>query len=322
MNTEKTGTFIAELRKEKGMKQAELAELLHVSDKAVSRWETGRGFPDITNLEALSECLGVSAAELIRGERMPEEVSKEDLRNITSESISLTRTFLNKNRYANTLLGFITGLMIVIIAVVHLASPIYIKDVEQALTIEELTDGRVVAVLNENVSGYDIDHLTDPDSGEQQVFIGCYQTLFDRWLGRKHADLVLIGDAEEVGRVFYSPTGTEDKLIYGSTDTAGYGGVVTLPRLVYNEWLVIGLILSVGTLAAYLILRRKHKTLYADRALNVALMFAAFTISIPICLFGKMDEVYNASYYFSGILLLAVVIYLIFRIILYRKRGI
>ena len=50
MNTEKTGKLIADLRKEKNLTQGELAELLHVSDKAISRWETGRGFPDINNL--------------------------------------------------------------------------------------------------------------------------------------------------------------------------------------------------------------------------------------------------------------------------------
>lgn len=57
MNIEKTGQFIAELRREKQLTQVQLADAIHVSDKAVSRWETGRGFPDIDNLEALSECL-------------------------------------------------------------------------------------------------------------------------------------------------------------------------------------------------------------------------------------------------------------------------
>lgn len=55
MNTERTGRFIAELRRDRQFTQAQLADAIHVSDKAVSRWETGRGFPDIDNLEALSE---------------------------------------------------------------------------------------------------------------------------------------------------------------------------------------------------------------------------------------------------------------------------
>ena len=59
MNTEKTGEFIAELRKEKQLTQSQLATAIHVSDKAISRWETGRGLPDIDNLEALSDYLDV-----------------------------------------------------------------------------------------------------------------------------------------------------------------------------------------------------------------------------------------------------------------------
>lgn len=63
-----TGQMIRRLREERGMTQASLAERLHVSDKAVSRWETGRGYPDITLLEPLSRALGLTAAELLAGE--------------------------------------------------------------------------------------------------------------------------------------------------------------------------------------------------------------------------------------------------------------
>ena len=62
-----TGAIIRRLREEKGMTQAELAEKLSVSDKAVSRWETGRGYPDITLIEPLASALGVSVSELLAG---------------------------------------------------------------------------------------------------------------------------------------------------------------------------------------------------------------------------------------------------------------
>ena len=62
-----TGAIIKQLREEKGMTQAELAEKLSVSDKAVSRWETGRGYPDITLIEPLASALGVSVSELLAG---------------------------------------------------------------------------------------------------------------------------------------------------------------------------------------------------------------------------------------------------------------
>lgn len=54
-----------------------MAEKLHISDKTVSKWETGRGAPDISNLEALSETLGISVSELLAGKRLPPEQALE-----------------------------------------------------------------------------------------------------------------------------------------------------------------------------------------------------------------------------------------------------
>ena len=65
MNAKDMGMFICKLRKENNMTQMELAQQLHVTDKAVSRWERGIGYPDIQLLPALSESLHVSVAELI-----------------------------------------------------------------------------------------------------------------------------------------------------------------------------------------------------------------------------------------------------------------
>lgn len=62
-----TGTTIRELREQRGLRQIDLASRLAVSDKTISKWETGKGYPDITLLEPLSQALGVSIAELISG---------------------------------------------------------------------------------------------------------------------------------------------------------------------------------------------------------------------------------------------------------------
>ena len=65
-----TGAAIRGLREEKKMTQEELAERIHVSGKAISRWETGRGYPDISLIEPLSSALGVSVIELFSGENV------------------------------------------------------------------------------------------------------------------------------------------------------------------------------------------------------------------------------------------------------------
>ena len=67
MNQYVTGAVIKELREKKKLTQAELAEKLHVSDKTISKWETAKGYPDITLLEPIAAVFGVSVAELISG---------------------------------------------------------------------------------------------------------------------------------------------------------------------------------------------------------------------------------------------------------------
>lgn len=73
MDNAKTGAFIKARRAEKGLTQKELAEQLHITDRAVSKWERGLSAPDIALLEPLAELLEVSVVGLIRGERIPEE---------------------------------------------------------------------------------------------------------------------------------------------------------------------------------------------------------------------------------------------------------
>ena len=68
MNTYITGSVIKKIREEKGMTQLQLAESLGVSDKAVSKWETAKGLPDISLIESLAKPLGVSVMELISGD--------------------------------------------------------------------------------------------------------------------------------------------------------------------------------------------------------------------------------------------------------------
>ena len=65
MDAKMFGAFLAQVRRVQGLTQAELAEQLHVTDKAVSRWERGVGLPDINTLEPLADALGLSLADLM-----------------------------------------------------------------------------------------------------------------------------------------------------------------------------------------------------------------------------------------------------------------
>lgn len=88
MDAKITGCFIAQLRKELGLTQKELAEKLEVTDKAISRWETGKGLPDTSLLKPLAEIFGVSVGELLSGKRMDDSQIKSQADHIILESLS------------------------------------------------------------------------------------------------------------------------------------------------------------------------------------------------------------------------------------------
>ena len=85
MDPEKFGAFVALCRKEKNMTQLELAQELKVTDKAVSRWERGKGFPDISLLVPLAEALDITVLELMNSERREkrmEDFSEESIKDM------------------------------------------------------------------------------------------------------------------------------------------------------------------------------------------------------------------------------------------------
>ena len=86
----KFGAFISELRKEKGITQKELAGKLFISDKAVSKWETGHSVPDITLLVPLSEILDVTVTELLECRRMEKEMNVAQMDNVVKRVIHLS----------------------------------------------------------------------------------------------------------------------------------------------------------------------------------------------------------------------------------------
>ena len=70
MNQIKIGNFIAEVRKQQNMTQRELAEKIGVSDKTISKWETGKSMPELGYLQQLCETLQINVNELLSGERL------------------------------------------------------------------------------------------------------------------------------------------------------------------------------------------------------------------------------------------------------------
>ena len=92
MEAKELGAFIAQIRKENQMTQAQLAVCLKVTDKAVSRWERGMGFPDIQTLEPLAEALGITLTELMKCQKMQQqEVSVQDTDAVIEAGIDIAK---------------------------------------------------------------------------------------------------------------------------------------------------------------------------------------------------------------------------------------
>lgn len=77
MEQKKIGLFLKELRKEKGLTQGQLAEQINVSDRTISRWETGTTLPDLSVLVELADFYDVDIREIIDGERKSEKMNEE-----------------------------------------------------------------------------------------------------------------------------------------------------------------------------------------------------------------------------------------------------
>lgn len=90
MDAHKFGAFVAKCRKERNMTQADLALKIQVTDKAVSRWERGIGFPDINTIEPLANALKVSVLELMKSERMAaNQVEKEEAAEVITDTLNV-----------------------------------------------------------------------------------------------------------------------------------------------------------------------------------------------------------------------------------------
>ena len=114
MDQEKIGKFIAKLRKEKNMTQNELAESLGITDRAISKWENGRGMPDLSLLTPLCEILGVSINELLSGERL----DKKDYQEKLEENFINTIDYIDKKNVKSNTIKSIIWLVIGIIGIV------------------------------------------------------------------------------------------------------------------------------------------------------------------------------------------------------------
>ena len=116
MDKEKIGFFIKTLRKEKNQTQRELAEKLHVTDKAVSKWERGLSIPDITILPELAKKLDVSMHELLQGERNTSDIIETiQAENILADTVQIANSVQKKKSRIWKSVLFIQGILFLVL---------------------------------------------------------------------------------------------------------------------------------------------------------------------------------------------------------------
>ena len=123
MDLKKTGNLIAARRKELGLTQKELAERLQVTDKAISRWETGKGLPETSLLQPLANILGISITEIVNGERTrPEEAARQ-----------ADDALLAAMRYGKRMASPVTGVLLLICGTILALAPLAVTGISPLL---------------------------------------------------------------------------------------------------------------------------------------------------------------------------------------------
>lgn len=153
VDTEKTGSLIAECRKECGLTQKQLAEKLNVSDRTVSKWERGAGFPDVAMLTPLADALGISVVDLLQGERACEQDAEVSVRNAIGVVFRQTRRRVRKNMLSIVLSFFLAVFFIWFVWAVLEYNGVFLKEVSLSVPIIVYEDGEAVADSFVTISG-------------------------------------------------------------------------------------------------------------------------------------------------------------------------
>lgn len=117
MNQEKIGKFIAKLRKEKNMTQLQLSLKLGVTDRAISKWENGRGMPDLSLMKPLCNELGITINDLLSGEVIDKNNYQEKLEENILNTIDYTDEKIRKNKktFKTIIICLCLGLLLLIL---------------------------------------------------------------------------------------------------------------------------------------------------------------------------------------------------------------
>ena len=156
MDQIKIGKFIASCRKERGMTQANLAEKLRISDRAISKWETGKSMPDSGIMLELCDLLKINVNELLSGERIMTEAydkrAEENLLAMKQEVEEKNRQML-RMEYWLSYPALIAGLAMVLVAA-FIEMPVWLQILLTGFALVIIFTVALIAVGIEQTAGY------------------------------------------------------------------------------------------------------------------------------------------------------------------------
>ena len=184
MDQIKIGKFIAKVRKEKNITQRELADVLMISNKTVSKWECGKGLPEVSLMMPLCKALGISVNDLLTGERVSEldykEKAEENMMNLMQE---------NQKNKKNLTLSIICGVvtivavcsLVVIASYIEMHAAIRIALIVFAIAIAALGIG-AAGVLENDAGWWKCPHCKAEFKASMKDYVKGYHTLTKRYL--------------------------------------------------------------------------------------------------------------------------------------------
>lgn len=211
MTKEQLGAFIADNRRDRGLTQRDLAEKLHITDKAVSKWERGLSYPDVTLLEPLAEVFGLGVEELVAcrraEERREEELPVKNILEISRENRQSDR----RRTVIRTALSALAVVGVALLAVWYSATfvheqredTIFLKETAGDANYLYVEDGGHLLQLRcEDSVDFDAIELTDPQWRDEVMYrLDC------RWNKKTYQGIVTACD-----RTGLNPLAPEDEI--------------------------------------------------------------------------------------------------------------
>ena len=220
MDQIKIGKFIAELRKTKNMTQQQLGEKIGVSSKTISKWETGKGMPDLSSLKPLSDYLEISINELLSGEKIEEEKYADKLEENIINTIEYSDKQVNNKK-------IFIGILLIVFGV-------FISFSAMSIFASESSWGSIYSILGAIISLVGVSKLTRKLSyGKRLLFNYGYFILFVAML--LVIDYIGVITIHQAPRFSYNTKTGDNMIIYNTP----FYNVYRINRDTKNEYYIV-----------------------------------------------------------------------------------